>query len=481
VSELAVVRDYSQPDAGSPLWWLRRLHKEIVARQQWTELYDAYYRGDHPLPWLPSQAVSEFRRILRMTRSNYMGLVIDATAERLAVEGFRLAGDDGADEDTWRIWQANNLDADADKGMLESLIHGSAYTLVQPNGTDTPDVWIEHPSQAIVAYEPGSNRRKKAAGLKLWVDDWTGNYCATLFLPDWLYKFEAPQPRSGVQPENLAWTERLVPGESWPARNTLGEVPFGELPNNPRLLTGGVSELADVIDVQDRINKTIADRLITQDFGAFPQKWATGYPEEDSQGNAVQPIDIGRDRIVATDIAETKFGQWDSAPLDPYSAAKREDVKDIASRTRTPAQYLLGEMSNVNGETLKASESGLVAKVRQRMRSFSEGFEDTMRLARMAANLPTDVRMETLWRNPEFRTEGEITDAAVKQLAAGLRDRRSAREFVGLSQTEIDQMEDREEAAMADPTLERISRDLITAAAPPAAPAPVVPGATAGG
>jgi hypothetical protein len=112
------------------------------------------------------------------------------------------------------------------------------------------------------------------------------------------------------------------------------------------------------------------------------------------------------------------------------------------------------------------------------MRSFSEGFEDTMRLARKAANLPTNVRMETLWRNPEFRTEAEITDAAVKQLASGIRDKRSAREFVGLSQTEISDMEDREEAAMADPTLEQISRDLITA---PLRHAAGVPGATAPG
>jgi hypothetical protein len=483
VSELAIVRPGVDAEPGSPLWWLRRLHTEITNRNLRTEIFEAYYCGDHPLPWLPSQAQAEFRRILRMTRSNYMGLVVDATAERLSVEGFRLAGEDGADEDTWRLWQANNLDADSDKGILEALIHGTAYTLVQPNGTDTPDIWIEHPSQTIVAYEAGSNRRKKAAGLKLWVDDWTGRLNATLYLPGWVYKFDAPQPRGGVLPKNLEWRERVVPGESWPARNTLGEVPLAELPNNPRLLTGGVSEIADVIDGQDRANKTLADRLITQDFGAFPQKWATAYPETDSDGNAVPPIDVGRDRIVSTDIAETKFGQWDAAPLDPYLNAKREDVKDIASRTRTPAQYLLGEMSNVNGETLKASESGLVAKVRQRMRSFSEGFEDTMRLARKAANLPTDVRMETLWRNPEFRTEAEITDAAVKQLASGIRDKRSAREFVGLSQTEIGDIEDREEAAMADPVLAQISRDLISAAGTPATSLPPTgaTGATAPG
>jgi hypothetical protein len=164
-------------------------------------------------------------------------------------------------------------------------------------------------------------------------------------------------------------------------------VPLVEVANNPRMLTGGVSELADVVCVQDRINKTLADRLMTQDFGAFPQKWAIGFPETDSEGNANR-VDVGRDRMVTSDIAETKFGQFDTAPLDPYSAAKREDVKDIASRTRTPAQYLLGEMSNVNGETLKASESGLVSKVRQRNRTAGEGLEDAMRLARRAAGMP---------------------------------------------------------------------------------------------
>jgi hypothetical protein len=50
--------------------------------------------------------------------------------------------------------------------------------------------------------------------------------------------------------------------------------------------------------------------------------------------------------------------------------------------------------------------------------------------------------MAAIWRNPEFRTEGETTDAGVKQLQSGIRDLRSSREFVGISQAEIAQMED---------------------------------------
>jgi hypothetical protein len=42
--------------ARSPEWWLRRLHAEMARRCEAVELFDAYYRGDHPLPWLAPQA-----------------------------------------------------------------------------------------------------------------------------------------------------------------------------------------------------------------------------------------------------------------------------------------------------------------------------------------------------------------------------------------------------------------------------------------
>lgn len=412
----------TQPDAvGEPLWWVKQLYGQLQKQRECFDLYDAYYRGQPPrLPWLPDQAQEEFARLLSLSNSNYMGLVVDAMVERQIIEGFRIGDELAADMPTWEIWQANNLDACSDQILLEAAIGGCSFLLVAPpEGDGHPPIYPEHPTQATVAYEPGSGRRRRVAGLKVWQDDWTGKQMATLYLPDKIYKYEAPKPPTGptVDPR---WEPRQVAGESWPARNPLGEVPLVEVANNPRMLTGGVSELADVIVVQDRINKTLADRLMTQDFGAFPQKWAKGFPSEDADGNPNR-IDIGRDRIVTSDVAETQFGQWDAAPLDPYSAAKREDVKDIASRTRTPAQYLLGEMSNVNGETLKASESGLVSKVRQRNRTAGEGFEDTMSLARRAKRLASGPEIiETKWRNPEFRTEGELVDSLTKMATLGV-------------------------------------------------------------
>lgn len=458
----------------SPEWWLARLYGQLSERRSQIDVFTQYYEGEHPLPWLAPQARDEFRRILRMTRSNYMGLVVDAMVERCKVEGFRLASGslsedvnddvdvDALDADTWRIWQANDMDAGSDSVLLESAICGTAYLSMAPNLKDprTPLIFPEHPSQAIVDYQPGTGRRDRAAGLKVWVDDWTAQMCATVQLPGGIYKYGAEMNRSGAP----VWSRREVVGETWGGPNLAGEVTLVEVPNNPRMLTGGVSEIYDVIDIQDRINKTIADRLITQDYGAFPQKWIKAWPTEDAAGNAVPPIDIGRNRVVTTDVSEASFGQWDSAPLDPYSAAKREDVKDIASRTRTPAQYLLGEMSNVSGDTLQASQSGLVAKCQGRMRPWGEGFEDSARVFRRLAGLPDAGAqgMETIWHNPEFRTLGELADATMKQYQTHIIDLRQARENMGYSATQIARMESRE-ALDAQSQVDMRNRSMMSA------------------
>lgn len=453
-------------DAMSPEWFRDRLYKQLTEVQQpQVEFFERYYSGDHPLPWLAPQARDEFRRMVRMTRSNYMGLVVDAMVERATAEGFRFADDEQADDDTWRIFQVNNLDADMDTALLESAICGNSYLLAAPNPTDTstPFIHVEHASQCIIGYEPGSNRRVRRAGLKVWDDEWTGKVNATLYLLVdgvlWLFKWHADKSlTTGLS--SRKWERREVPGEEWPAPGGLPRVPLVEVPNNPRLLTGGISELWDLTDIQDRINKTLFDRMQTQEYGVDPQKWAKAFPTEDEDGNPTT-VEWGRNRMITTDIAETGFGNFAVAPLSPYSEAKREDVKDIASRSRTPSQYLLGEMSNVNGETLKASESGLVSKVRQRCRYWGEGIEEAMRLGRILAGLPdrTDSRMETIWRDPQYRTDGERTDAALKRYQGRVVPLRQTREDLGYSQVQIERMEEADASAATDPIAAALLRD----------------------
>ncbi|PBO30983.1 hypothetical protein CLM84_05320 [Streptomyces albidoflavus] len=332
------------------------------------------------------------------------------------------------------------MDADSDMLIGEAVRVGRSFALVAPNPEDpaTPLITAEDATQAIVAYRPGS-RRVRAAGLKCWLDDWGGLLMATLYLPDAVYKYEAPAPKAGSAGKPK-WTARQVDGEAWPAPNPLGLVSLVELPNRPDLLGEAHSEIEDVLDIQDRINKTLIDRLMAQEFSAFRQRWATGYElPEDEQGQPVEPFRSAVDRLWVAEDSAVKFGEFGATDLTPYLKAAEADVQHMAARTRTPAQYLLGQLSNVNGETLKASESGLVSKVRQRQRPLGEGMEEVARLALRAAGSDRDLsRIETIWRNPEFRTEGELVDALVKMSTLGV-PQEALWERWGASQTEIAQ------------------------------------------
>jgi SPP1 Gp6-like portal protein len=429
--------------AETPEWWRDRLLGKLFApaRVRWLRKLQRYYDGDHDLPALPEQAEEEFRRVLEICRANIMALVVDVTVERYGVVGFRFddpdaddaaaGGQDNADVgprdlsaavgdlDAWAIWQANQMDAVFPQVIHEAVLLGSAFIMVAPNEDDGryPLMTGEHPTECIVEYKPGS-RRQRAAGLKAWRDDWTGEQMVTLFLPDKIYKWQTQQGQ---------WVQRQVSGEVWPAPNPLGEVPLYEVAHNPTMLQpSGVSELADVLKDQDRINKTVLDRIMTQDYGAYPQRWALGFPKEDKEGNPTN-VAWGRTRMVLNDVPKDQaaFGQWDAAPLSPYTDLHREDVRGIAARKRIPVQYLLGEMNNVNGQTLVASEVGLVAKTLQGQRPKGEAAEAGMRGAfrlRGDDRRGRDQGAETIWRDPQFRSLGELVDALQKEKALGIPD-----------------------------------------------------------
>ncbi len=470
-------------DPGTPDWWVSVLYDRLMGKQGLYTLYDNYYCGNHPIPWLAAEAQEEFKRLLPLTMTNYMGLVCDSIVERVNIEGFRFGAESQSDRETWELWQRNNMDAEAPSAFLESSICGSSYYLVEPNVKSPMESYIgvEDTTQAIVVYEPGSNRRERKAGLKLWMDEWTGLLNATLFLM-WpersgelmlrVFKFQADKPQR-VRAEQSGetvytysrpqWMRRAVAKETWGDLGRLSGIPLVEIPNNPRIKTGGRSELADLINIQDRINKTVADRLMTQDYGAFPQKWIKGWPEFQDDGvTRNPPIEIGRARAVTTDAEGAAFGQWESAPLDPYSFAKREDVKDIAARARVPAQYLLGDMSNVNGETLKASESGHIATVKLRMKPWAEATEEANRMLREAAGIstPTDYTMETIFSNPEFRTEGELTDAVVKRVQTRIISIRQARVDLGYTDTQIRDLERDDMNEALHPVVQKALREI---------------------
>ena len=166
----------------SPEWWLVNLYRRLITRQPQIALCEAYYDGRHPLSFTTSEYRQEFSSMLRGVSDNWMALVVDAVEERLHVEGFRMGDQPAGDTEAWKVWQENCLDADSEMLHSTALQTGSAYAMVWFGQDERPEITVEHPSQCFVAYESGSTR-KRAAALKAWVDEWTGDVRANVYLP----------------------------------------------------------------------------------------------------------------------------------------------------------------------------------------------------------------------------------------------------------------------------------------------------------
>ena len=413
------------PLSFDPVFWIKYLSDALNLRYHDASIYDAYYRGDHRLPRGPTSATRVYRRLLEEAKSNWAELIVDAVNERLRVIGFRWSDSEQADLNVWRdIWQKNNLDARSDELHVEALVWGYGYAIVWPDDDGSACITPESPTE-VICYAPASNRHEVTMALKRWQDDW-GTWHATLYTPLALYKYDSSGAlATGSAAPTGGWVERNVPGEDWPLANPFGQVPVVEFPNNPRVATGGRSELdGGVIAMCDRINETVFNRLLAAQFAAYRQKWVTGMeiPRDPETGEPVEPFRTAVDRLWMAENPDVKFGEFDEASLVNYISAAEADIQHLASITRTPAYYLLPHTQMPSGEALKAAETGLVAKVKRRQRFLGEAWEETLRLALLIEDDPraSDMSCETLWAPAETKSDGQIGNLLIQLATIGV-------------------------------------------------------------
>lgn len=426
-------------DVGSSGWWLARLTKQLHEQQQRVKLYDDYYSGRHRLAFATSKFREAFGDLFGAFSVNLCALIVDAVAERLTVEGFRLDSAD-ADDDAWRMWQANQLDAESELAHREALVKGLAFATVwsweaerRPwwlrtlRGFDIPKITYEDASEVVVDHDPGDRRVRRAA-LKMWDDDDKTTF-ATLYLPDRIEKWQRPR-RTGVSLNTASmsgWMPREVDGESWPLPNPLGVVPVVPLANRSRLVAPPMSDLADIVPIQDAYNKVVADMIVASEFAAYPQRYAIGLELPGAEDGQQAPLIAAVSRLwegkVPPDFDSSRmpapqFGQFQAADLNNYVVAANMLLQVAAFVSRTPPHYFIGQPGQLpSGESIKSAETGLVKKAESRMRPLGEGHEETVRLGFAAVGdrgRAEVVNSETIWGDPETRTESEHVDALVK-------------------------------------------------------------------
>jgi hypothetical protein len=417
------------------------MSNKLRARAGEIEVTRNAYESDLPLAF----ASPDFRRFFAARfegfSDNWVPVVADSPTERLKPIGFRMPGAKASelDDDLWRVWQINGSDADCGLAFLDAIIGRRAFAMVWGNDAepDTPEITFESPSEAIVAYEPGS-RRKRKAGLKLWRDIDAQLEFATLYLPDQIWRFQRPTARYPdtqlyLPPAVLAdfgqWQLRDDPDEPMnPKPNPLGVVPLVELPNRPLLAREPISDVHGVLAMQHAINLLWSELFTAADFASWPQRVVMGQaqpkvPILNDQGQKIgeRPIDIDKlsiDKLLWLENPQAKVAEWQAASLSIFTDVIEVAVGHIAAQTRTPQHYLIGKMANLSGDALKAAETGLVKKCEEKQLYFGQALRETFSLVALAQGNKAKAKAVlggTLrWKDAESRSESQMADALLK-------------------------------------------------------------------
>lgn len=465
---------------GSSPWWIARLLGMMTAREERLTKLRAYYRGEQDTWPLASEAARQtFGQTFRALKANLAAPIVDAVAQRLKVEAFRVPVSDPSDPratatsdaEAWRIWQANGLDARSVVAHTEALALGECPISVSADPEDpaTPRIMVEDPLQLVVERDPADPGRIIAA-LKRWQDP-DGTVTVILYLPDRIEWWRSPRttgrkaagyrfvPTVETDPDAFEllgrrW-ELVVEKSGKPPIE--GVVPIVTLVNRPRVDGTGQAEHESVIPLLDALNKTLLDLVTTSEYTAFPQRYALGVEvgsdedaQEDAGGNPpVSEIRTAVNRWITSAAPDATVGQLSAASLEPFTSAIAKQVELIGTTSMTPYHWLLNQTSSVpsTGEALKAAERALDGKASHAELTFGEGWEAAMRLAMLVKRDPerASAGSEVSWRPASAASEAQHVDALSK--LASFLDDETILELYPFSPEQITRIKARRESA----------------------------------
>lgn len=391
---------------------------------------DAYFEGRQPAAFLSPKSQEALANKLKVLSVNFPKLLVNSVAERLKVTGFKVFGENDADAELWKVWQANDLEAQSHLAHVDSLTYGRSFVFVWSGPDGKPLVTVESAKQVAVFHDPATGVVTSA--VKRWSDATT--HYAVLYEPDTITRFAGK--------ENALSVVEVIP-------NPLGEVPVVPLVNRSRLLDfDGSSEMNDILDLTDALAKIMSDSMVSSEYYARPRRWVTGLEiTEDEDGNPVNPFSSEADRVWTAEAPETKFGQFEGQSLGGYGDLSAVLTQQIGAVAGLPPHYLgLNGDQPPSADAIRSAEASLVAKVIGKQRTYGRAWAKVADLI-VKVTGTTGPDLETLWAAPDTRTPAQVADAAAKLSGIGVPLASVLADPMGYTPTQIEQIMQAQRAA----------------------------------
>jgi hypothetical protein len=369
----------------SPGWWLQKCARKLQLRADRLNKLALYHDGNPPLPVGAENARSAYQAFQKKARTNFAELIVGSVRERCSVRSIRTAVEDDNDGDdiAWSIWKENNLDIEFSDVLENMLALGDGYMIVGLDPDDDTQVVItgEDPRQVVTIHNPARQSEVRAA-LKLFHDPDEQKDYAFLYLL-------GERDESGVRANArryVASRERKSPSKnlafaaasySWDESygGAAGEelnhkfVPVVRFRNRR-----GIGEFEPHLDLLDRINHTLLQRMVIATYQAFRMHAIRvdedDMPDEDEEGNVINYDDI----LTADPGTFMKIPKdaeiWESsqADLQGILSSVKDDVQHLAAVTRTPLSVVSPDAVNQSAEGASLIKEGQIFKTEDKQK-----------------------------------------------------------------------------------------------------------------
>lgn len=457
--------------------YLSWLNDEDSEQESWVRTLRDYADGRHPT--YLTDRMKEFiglesKNTSYLYEHNLCGLIIDTAVERLELTGFSQAGE--AQSEAFALqaaewWEANRMDAGQDDLYEAVCRDAGAYIIVDWDPIEQRPRWSINQqydgTQGVKLHlDPSTNEPVFAS--KRWqtrdiLNPGDGTRTRlTLYFPDRVERYISRREKDPIDREidneimRLSWRTYVdKPGDAWPISWTDGD-------GNPlgfpviQFCNPGGSEIDDVIELQDVLNKSDLDLVAAADTAAFRQLWMSGVRGNTNTSGQQADIDVGPGSIQLIADPQGRMSAIEPADLSRVIAVCKYWVESIAGISRTP-HYLLvpAGADQPSGEALHEQEIGLINKCARKHKVLGNAWEDVLYLSRRLWNLhrpdePIEpARLQAQWKRVDTRSEKEAWETAMQKQAAGIPQEQTWAEL-GYSQVAIERMK-----AMAQEESER--------------------------
>lgn len=398
-----------------------------------------YVKGNQDRPYTPKGVNAEYKWIAKKARRNFLRLVISVVSQNLHVDGYRPTGATANQalgpqrpEPEWDAFRANRM-ISRQHGVHRSVIKfGSAYAIVLPGEMATDE---ERQGDKVPVIRPVSPRRMTAFYADDVDDEWPqfAIEVRSIDLPrqrsrayvsvyDEANRYILSGQTGGGSQLNLQIADPddpMLMGQSPVSSHDLGVCPVVRFLYEADLdgEDDCSGEVEPLMPIQDQINSSTFNLMISEQFAAFRQRWVTGMSPVDEEGREAAPFRPGVDRVWAAEDQATKFGEFGETALAPYSSVREDGIRHMSTISQVPPYHLLGQIANLSAEALAAARDGLDRKIEELQSLLTDPWRNVFRLTSLAQGDKegwNDLFGTIIWRDTSARAFGATIDGLGK-------------------------------------------------------------------